>query len=272
MRKREFLYELERNLQGVDKSEIDSLAQFYSEMIDDRVDKGNLEEDVILSLDSPQEIARNFLAANPNNITNRNRQSNEYVRYNEYGSGQSGGYTEKPYVNNSYTEPPRASRAQDNNAAPQQCCAPQKEKKAYPNILNIGWWLSSWWRIIIFAILICPLLIGFGSAAMGLIIGALAIFFSLYIVAVSLIISAGAMIISGVAAFIYSIAQSAAIGSPMLFFLQGGASLLVFGLGLIFIYFTFKLLKAVHFMYLKVFVRAKKKINEKREVQVNENK
>ncbi|MCR5112548.1 MAG: DUF1700 domain-containing protein [Acholeplasmatales bacterium] len=58
MNKREFLNELESRLQGLPKNEIEERIGFYDEMIQDMVDDGKSEEDVIYSLGSMDDIVR----------------------------------------------------------------------------------------------------------------------------------------------------------------------------------------------------------------------
>ena len=50
MKKEEFLTELRNNLQGLPKEDVESRVSFYSEMIDDRIDEGKTEEEVIAEL------------------------------------------------------------------------------------------------------------------------------------------------------------------------------------------------------------------------------
>lgn len=50
MNKREFLNELERNLRGLPKDDIEGRLSFYSEMIDDIVASGKTEEEAVLEL------------------------------------------------------------------------------------------------------------------------------------------------------------------------------------------------------------------------------
>lgn len=57
MTKQEFLLQLNRALTGLPQDEIEERLTFYSEMIDDRIEEGLSEEEVIASIGDPQEIA-----------------------------------------------------------------------------------------------------------------------------------------------------------------------------------------------------------------------
>ncbi len=47
MNKQEFLTELEKGLSGLPRAELDERLNFYSEMIDDRIEEGRTEEDAV---------------------------------------------------------------------------------------------------------------------------------------------------------------------------------------------------------------------------------
>lgn len=57
MTKQEFLLQLNRALAGLPQDEIEERLTFYSEMIDDRIEEGLSQEEVIASIGDPQEIA-----------------------------------------------------------------------------------------------------------------------------------------------------------------------------------------------------------------------
>ena len=57
MKKKEFIKELERRLQGLPKQDIDEKIEFFSEMIDDKCAEGDItEEEAVASLGSIDEI------------------------------------------------------------------------------------------------------------------------------------------------------------------------------------------------------------------------
>ena len=56
MKKKEFLKELEKRLAGLPKADIDERIEFYSEMIDDRVEEGKTEEEAIRDIGSIDEV------------------------------------------------------------------------------------------------------------------------------------------------------------------------------------------------------------------------
>ena len=57
MTKQEFLLQLNRALTGLPQDEIEERLTFYSEMIDDRIEEGLSQEEVIASIGDPREIA-----------------------------------------------------------------------------------------------------------------------------------------------------------------------------------------------------------------------
>ena len=56
MRKQEFLAELEYGLEGLPREEIDERLDFYSEMIDDRMEEGFSEEDAVAGIGSLNDV------------------------------------------------------------------------------------------------------------------------------------------------------------------------------------------------------------------------
>ena len=65
MTKFKFLSELEEKLSGLPKSDINERLQFYSEMIDDRVEEGLSEEQAIADIGSSDEIAEQIIRETP---------------------------------------------------------------------------------------------------------------------------------------------------------------------------------------------------------------
>ena len=62
MRKTEFLSELRRSLSGLPQADLEERISFYSEMIDDRIEDGHSEEEVIEGIGPPQDIAAQIKA------------------------------------------------------------------------------------------------------------------------------------------------------------------------------------------------------------------
>ena len=62
MTKIEFLDELRNKLTGLTKTDVDERLNFYSEMIDDLIEDGNLESEAIKKVGSVQEIANQILS------------------------------------------------------------------------------------------------------------------------------------------------------------------------------------------------------------------
>ena len=58
MTKKEFLTELRNNLSGLPKEEVEDRINFYSEMIDDRMDEGKTEEQAVADIGSTDEAVR----------------------------------------------------------------------------------------------------------------------------------------------------------------------------------------------------------------------
>lgn len=65
MRKQEFLDLLEKGLTGLPQSDRKERLAFYSEMIDDRIEEGAREEDVIAELGPAEELAASIIAETP---------------------------------------------------------------------------------------------------------------------------------------------------------------------------------------------------------------
>ena len=65
MSKQEFLAELKAKLSGLPQQEARERLDFYSEMIDDRIEEGQTEEVAVLSIGSVDEIAEQIIAEIP---------------------------------------------------------------------------------------------------------------------------------------------------------------------------------------------------------------
>ena len=65
MSKQEFLNELQNALCGLPKDDIQKSLDFYSEMIDDRIEDGLSEQDAVLLIGGTEEIAKQILADIP---------------------------------------------------------------------------------------------------------------------------------------------------------------------------------------------------------------
>ncbi len=60
MKKKDFIRELKFKIRKLDKKEVEDIISYYSELIDDRIEQGENEEDIILSLGSIDLIAKNI--------------------------------------------------------------------------------------------------------------------------------------------------------------------------------------------------------------------
>ena len=65
MNKSEFLKELEKNLKGLPKEDIDERIEFYSEAIDDRVEEGKTEEEAVEEIGTVEEVVREIAEDTP---------------------------------------------------------------------------------------------------------------------------------------------------------------------------------------------------------------
>ena len=65
MNKQEFLDRLRGELSILPSADTEERINFYSEMIDDRIEDGHLEEDAVLQIGDIQEIAKQILADTP---------------------------------------------------------------------------------------------------------------------------------------------------------------------------------------------------------------
>ena len=62
MSKQEFLDALKEHLSGFPKEELDERFDFYSEMIDDRIEEGLSEEEAVAAVGSIQEVAEQIIS------------------------------------------------------------------------------------------------------------------------------------------------------------------------------------------------------------------
>ena len=69
MNKQEFLSELKNRLAGIPQKDIDQTIEFYEELILDKMEEGQLEEEAIASLDSIDEIVKATLSNVSINLT-----------------------------------------------------------------------------------------------------------------------------------------------------------------------------------------------------------
>ncbi len=73
MDKKEFIKELEQYLCDLPKDERTRSLDFYSEMIDDRVEDGESEEDAVAGLGSPRSVAEGIMENTAGNISRRSK-------------------------------------------------------------------------------------------------------------------------------------------------------------------------------------------------------
>lgn len=62
MNKQEFLSELAKSLTGLPKDDIEERIEFYSEMIDDRIEEGKTEENAVAEIGTVEEVVDQILA------------------------------------------------------------------------------------------------------------------------------------------------------------------------------------------------------------------
>ena len=68
MSKNEFLYKLKKKLRGVPKNELEERLNFYSEMIDDRIDEGFSEHEAVARIGTVEDVANQILREYPSLI------------------------------------------------------------------------------------------------------------------------------------------------------------------------------------------------------------
>ena len=65
MRKEEFLNELRKKLAGLPKDDVNSRVEFYSEMIDDRIEEGKSEQEAIAEIGNVDDIVNDIAKDTP---------------------------------------------------------------------------------------------------------------------------------------------------------------------------------------------------------------
>ena len=65
MKKKQFLSALQKKLSGLPKLEVEESLNFYSEMIDDRMEEGYVEDDAVSAVGSVDEISAQIIADTP---------------------------------------------------------------------------------------------------------------------------------------------------------------------------------------------------------------
>jgi len=65
MNKQSYLEDIKTNLKGLPQSDIDHWIEYYSEMIDDRLEDGMTEDEAISAIGTPQEISEQILLETP---------------------------------------------------------------------------------------------------------------------------------------------------------------------------------------------------------------
>lgn len=73
MTKLEFILSLNERLAGLPKKEIEERLNFYSEMIEDRMEEGLSEEDAVSAVGSVDKIAEQILAENPVSVPKKTK-------------------------------------------------------------------------------------------------------------------------------------------------------------------------------------------------------
>ena len=61
MNKTEFLFALRENLSNLSESDINDFVEYYSEMIDDRIEEGLTEEAAVKDIGTPEEVANRIM-------------------------------------------------------------------------------------------------------------------------------------------------------------------------------------------------------------------
>lgn len=74
MNKKEFLEALRNSLKDYSKNDIEQYADYYSEMIDDRIEEGLTEEEAVADVGTPEEAVAQIKAENPIRNNKRKRE------------------------------------------------------------------------------------------------------------------------------------------------------------------------------------------------------
>ena len=65
MNKAEFLQQIARGIAGLPQADVDRWMEYYTEMLEDRIEDGMSEEEAVGSLGAPAEVVRQILAQTP---------------------------------------------------------------------------------------------------------------------------------------------------------------------------------------------------------------
>ena len=202
MNKEEFLKELKERLEGLPSDEIENAINYYIEYFEDA--KIDNEADVTISLGTAKEVAEQIISEyslrNSEEVVKVNLSKDNGNKYNEDE------YNTKYFSNEEY-----------NN---------KKEKKSKLPIILIA----------ILAVLASPLLLGLGIGAVAIIFG-LAV--GLFAIVISIIFGGGACILGGIVSIIatlFAVAQSG-VPTTILFI---GISLIIIGIGIMFLCLSIK--------------------------------
>lgn len=202
MNKEEFLKELKERLEGLPSDEIENAINYYIEYFEDA--KIDNEADVTISLGTPKEVAEQIISEyslrNSEEVVKVNLSKDNGNKYNEDE------YNTKYFSNEEY-----------NN---------KKEKKSKLPIILIA----------ILAVLASPLLLGLGIGAVAIIFGLVV---GLFAIVISIIFGGGACILGGIVSIIatlFAVAQSG-VPTTILFI---GISLIIIGIGIMFLCLSIK--------------------------------
>lgn len=158
MRKREFLRELSRRLDNMDKKEKDDVIEYYDELIEDTIERtGKSEEDVIYDLGSISEISKRV---NPNKYSKYEEPSeSERIHYDEY--------TEED-VKHDHTD---YSRVNENKFTKKEHRTKTVVKHSTIGIILIIVTFPIWFAIMMSII---GVIIGIAAAGIGIVVGGVA--------------------------------------------------------------------------------------------------
>lgn len=210
MNRVEFMNELERLLADISDSEREEALQYYNDYLNDAGVEN--EEEVIISLGSPEKVAATIKAG---------------LSGNEEGEFTENGYQDfEEEKKNTIAEWQNYEKSEEK--AEEQLMPPAVKKKMSTGLLIF---------IIILCILFAPAIIGLAagviSGVFGILVGALAVIFSLFITVAALAL---ALTVSGIVMFGVGIVKL--FTEPLGACLLMGLGLLSFGVGLIFVAFT----------------------------------
>jgi len=239
MTKQEFLRELWNRLTELPQEDVEKSLDYYSEMIDDRVENGLTEEEAVADIGSAEEVAAQLIAELPQKIKERSATSAQ--RSDQFRPEQN---TAGAFQNTGSTAQSAAGTFQDTSGTAQgtgygtggyhSYTPPQYYAEASPKkpagagkIIALICTFPIWF----------PILIAAGAVIFSIFVTIWAVTFSLFVVAASFIVTGVAGV---VLLFVLTISGEFATG-----LVYCGIGFILAGLGLLFMVFSGSVIRGV---------------------------